>query len=91
VAIAHAGADGVEAARRAVPDAVFCDVGLPDVSGYAVARAFREDPALRAVFMVALTGYALPDDVERAREAGFDEHLAKPPAIARIDEILAKL
>jgi CheY-like chemotaxis protein len=38
---------------------------------------------------VALTGYALPEDLERARQAGFDEHLAKPPSMERLAQLLA--
>jgi two-component system CheB/CheR fusion protein len=59
------------------------------MDGYAVARAFRADEALRATRLVALTGYALPADVARAREAGFDEHLAKPPVMEKLEEALA--
>jgi two-component system CheB/CheR fusion protein len=48
------------------------------MSGYDVARALRADEALRDVPLVALTGYASPADVQRAADAGFDRHLAKP-------------
>jgi CheY-like chemotaxis protein len=46
-----------------------------------VARALRADPALRATPLVALTGYAGPEDRARALEAGFDRHLAKPTGL----------
>jgi len=48
------------------------------MDGYDVARAFRADETLRRTFLVALTGYALPEDNQRATEAGFQRHLAKP-------------
>ena len=35
-------------------------------------------PGLASTRLVAVTGYVLPDDIEKAREAGFDRHLAKP-------------
>jgi len=89
VEVAYLGADGIERARAWGPEVVLCDIGLPDVEGHEVARAFRGDPALRETFLVALTGYALPDDQRRAREAGFDEHLAKPPSMGRLAELLA--
>jgi len=38
---------------------------------------------------VALTGYALPEDLERAQAAGFARHLAKPPSLEKLGEILA--
>jgi signal transduction histidine kinase/ActR/RegA family two-component response regulator len=89
VEVAFLGVDGIERARAWGPDVVLCDIGLPDVAGHEVARALRGDPALRGTFLVALTGYALPDDQKRAREAGFDEHLAKPPTMGRLAELLA--
>jgi PAS domain S-box-containing protein len=89
VEVAYRGADGIAKARDWRPDVVLCDIGLPDINGHDVARAFRSDPLLRSVFLVALTGYALPADLERASEAGFNEHLAKPACIDRLKEVLA--
>lgn len=57
------------------------------MNGYDVARAIRADPALSKLPLIALTGYATPEDVSRAREAGFDLHLAKPLDV----EVLARL
>jgi len=44
---------------------------------------------LASTYLVALTGYALPEDLARAKEAGFDEHIAKPASLERIEEVLA--
>ena len=82
VKVARAGPEGVVAARASRPDVVVCDLGLPGMTGFDVARVLRADPALRGVRLVALSGYANPDDVERSMAAGFDVHLAKPPDIA---------
>jgi signal transduction histidine kinase/CheY-like chemotaxis protein len=89
VAVAHDGATALELARRFRPEVVLCDIGLPSTDGYAVARAFRADPELRSAHLVALTGYATPEDHLRAHEAGFDQHLAKPAPIEAIERILA--
>jgi signal transduction histidine kinase/CheY-like chemotaxis protein len=89
VQVASDGRTGVELVRRVRPDLVFCDIGLPDLSGYEVARALRGDEALRATRLVALSGYAQPEDRERSREAGFDAHLAKPPGIDAVNAVLA--
>ena len=43
------------------------------------------------MLLVALTGYALPEDLARATDAGFDQHLAKPPSIEALAEVLNKL
>jgi len=46
------------------------------MNGYAVARAFRADDALKHVVLIAVSGYTRAEDVQQAAEAGFDRHLA---------------
>jgi signal transduction histidine kinase/CheY-like chemotaxis protein len=89
VEAASGGRSGIELVQRVRPDIVFCDIGLPDMSGYEVARALRGDEALRPTRLVALSGYAQPEDRERSREAGFDAHLAKPPSVDAVNAVLA--
>jgi PAS domain S-box-containing protein len=91
VEVAHDGPGGLEKARRFKPEVVFCDIGLPGMDGYQVAKAFRADARLRDAYLVALTGFALPDDRAKARASGFDQHIAKPPALAKLREILAAI
>jgi signal transduction histidine kinase/ActR/RegA family two-component response regulator len=79
--LASDGQTAIALAREHRPEVIICDIGLPDISGYDLVRALRADPALEDTRMVALTGYAQPEDRERAREAGFDAHLAKPPSL----------
>ena len=62
------------------PSLVFLDVGMPGRSGYDVARALRAMPGGAALRIVAVTGWGQVEDRARTREAGFDEHLVKPPA-----------
>jgi PAS domain S-box-containing protein len=78
VRVARDGRSGLALARELAPDVVLCDIGLPDLDGYEVARTLRRDAALRSMRLVALSGYAQPEDRERALAAGFDVHLAKP-------------
>jgi PAS domain S-box-containing protein len=83
------GPAGLAAARRFRPDVVLCDIGLPGgMDGYAVARALRADPELRALRLIALTGYGQEDDQARSREAGFDLHLTKPVDPAALEKLL---
>jgi len=89
VAVAYTGLEGLEKARAFGPDIVFCDIGLPGMDGYQIAQAMRADPDLRSLVLVALTGYAGPEDVSRSREAGFDFHLAKPASLERVEQIVA--
>jgi len=77
-ALAHNGASALDMARRFNPDLVLLDIGLPDMDGYAVARAMRADPVLQQVVIIALTGWGSEEDRRRSREAGFDLHLIKP-------------
>jgi two-component system CheB/CheR fusion protein len=91
VEVAHSGPDGVERARSFHPDVVLCDIGLPGMDGYDVARAVRQDSALQSTFLVALSGYALPEDIERAAQAGFQHHLAKPPSVNALERVLSEL
>ncbi|BDG08969.1 hybrid sensor histidine kinase/response regulator [Anaeromyxobacter paludicola] len=88
VRVAHDGRAGLALARAWRPDVVLCDIGLPDLDGYELARALRADPALRGMRLVALSGYAQPEDRERALEAGFDAHLGKPAPPDAISEAL---
>jgi len=88
VRIAHDGAQALSAARDFEPDLAFLDIGMPKVHGYEVERRLREEPATRRTLLVALTGWSREDDRQRAKEAGFDRHLVKPPEPADIDRIL---
>ncbi|BDG08839.1 hybrid sensor histidine kinase/response regulator [Anaeromyxobacter paludicola] len=81
VRVARDGRSALELARALRPDVVLCDIGLPDMDGYEVARALRADEALGSARLIALSGYAQPEDRARAREAGFEAHLPKPPDI----------
>jgi CheY-like chemotaxis protein len=91
VEVAYTGTEGIEKVHRFRPEVVLCDIGLPGMDGYEVARAIRADSQLERVALVALTGYASPEDVTRALEAGFDRHLAKPPSIDKLEQLLSSL
>ncbi len=86
--IAYDGPSAIATAHATHPSAVLCDLGLPGLSGYDVARALRAAPGPR-VQLIAVSGYAQPDDVERATRAGFDAHVAKPPDPDAIERLLA--
>jgi PAS domain S-box-containing protein len=87
VEVAYDGPTAVEKARANPPNVVLCDIGLPGMNGYEVARALR-GPGSNGVQIFAVTGYAQPEDVQRAIEAGFDGHLAKPCDPEQIERLL---
>jgi CheY-like chemotaxis protein len=88
VDVAVDGPRAIAKAKERRPDLVLCDIGLPWLNGYQVAQLFRSDPKLRNVRLVAVTGYADPEDVQRAREAGFVGHIAKPPDRSALEKYL---
>jgi PAS domain S-box-containing protein len=88
VAVAYDGAAGLALARESRPDVVICDIGLPEMDGYGVASALRTDAGLRGLFLIALSGYALPEDLQRAAEAGFDRYIAKPPRLDLLEQLV---
>src|SRR6185369_9016693 len=89
VRVARDGRSGISLARELRPDVVLCDLGLPVVDGYEVARVLRRDAALRKTRLIALSGYVQAKDRQRAREAGFDAHVAKPPDLDELMQAIA--
>lgn len=90
VAVAHDGAQAVAVARAFQPDVVICDLSLPVMDGFDVARELRRHPTGARPRLIALSGYTLPDDVQRALEAGFDFHIAKPPDLDRLQQLVVQ-
>jgi PAS domain S-box-containing protein len=86
--IAHTGRDALAAAPGFAPDVVFLDIGLPDLSGYDVARQLRNMPAGEKALLVALTGWGTQEDRKRTSDAGFDRHLTKPAELTAVEELL---
>jgi len=87
----HEAADGERGLERAVavrPDIALIDVGLPGLDGYELARQIRASVGGVHIFLVAVTGYGDPDDLRRARAAGFDSHLVKPVDVKTLAGIL---
>jgi PAS domain S-box-containing protein len=85
--VAFDGPTAVDMARVNPPDLVLCDIGLPGMSGYEVAKALRATAA-DGLQVIAVSGYAQPEDVKRAMEAGFDGHVAKPCDPEKIEQLL---
>ncbi len=87
VRTAYGAEAALQIASTYAADLVLLDIGLPGMNGYEVARRLRANGTLS--HLVALTGYGQPEDVRRAREAGFDEHMVKPVDLDRLLETLA--
>lgn len=84
--VAYEGRAGLLAVQAFRPDLVLLDVGLPDISGYDVARAIRLLPEGRDVRVVAITGWGTR---ETPAAEGFDQHLIKPVGLAELRAVTA--
>lgn len=85
---AMSGGEALAEAARFQPDVVICDIGLPDISGYEVARALRSRHGSR-MYLAALTGWAQSADRARSFAAGFDQHLIKPASGRVLHAVIA--
>jgi signal transduction histidine kinase len=85
---AHDGRTGLEVALRQQPDVIVCDIGLPGLDGYEIARALRKVPHLRSL-LIAISGYGESADREKAKLAGFSHHMTKPADPLELAELIA--
>ena len=89
VSVARSGQAALEVAPKFLPDVVLCDVGLPGMDGYEVARRLRDIPECKDKILCALTGYTPSEaDNRRLPLAGFDHHFVKPVAIETLMALL---
>jgi two-component system, cell cycle response regulator len=75
---ARDGEEGLEAARRENPDLIICDIDIPNLNGYGVAKALKADPALNSIPLIAVTAFAMVGDKDKVLSAGFDGYISKP-------------
>jgi len=85
---AHDGRSGLDAALRHRPDVIVCDIGLPGLDGYEIARTLRKVPRLPSL-LIAVSGYGESADREKARLAGFSHHITKPADPLELADLIA--
>ena len=85
VRVAYDGDEAIRAADDFHPDVALLDIGLPGRDGYEVARHMRQERD-DDLMLIAVTGYASDEDVQRSREAGFDFHFGKPASLPALLE-----
>ncbi len=73
--------------------AILMDIQMPVMNGYEAARAIRalDDPELRSIPIIAMTANAFSEDIQAAKDAGMDSHIAKPIDIDKMMETLASI
>ncbi|HEY4079433.1 MAG TPA: ATP-binding protein [Burkholderiaceae bacterium] len=89
--VTYSGVDALRAAEEFSPDIVLCDLGLPGMDGYEVAKRLRAKPAHEATILVAVTGWGSEGDKRKSRNAGFNHHLVKPINFDEVEAILSQL
>jgi len=72
------GEEGLEVAGHEALDLILCDISLPGMDGYEVARRLGDHPDLGTIPLVAVTAMAMVGDRERVLAAGFDGYISKP-------------
>lgn len=85
----YTGRAGLAAFETFCPDLVILDIGLPDLSGYEVARAIRALPGGGRIHLVAATGWGTTEDRVLALAAGFDQHQLKPLDFVKLEQAIA--
>ena len=88
VRVLYSGPGAVEASVEYCPEVVVLDIGLPAMDGYEIARRVRQQPRLKDVRLIAVSGYGQDSDRERASAAGFDVYLVKPVKGDELQEAL---
>jgi signal transduction histidine kinase/CheY-like chemotaxis protein len=85
------GTTGVARAAQHLPGLVLVDMQLPDIDGLEVLERLRAHPATAALTIIALSANAIPDDIQRALQAGFDEYWTKPLDFAVFDRAMDRV
>jgi len=89
VRVAHRGRAALELAQTFRPDVAIIDIGMPDLSGYEIAKQLRRESWGTGICLIALTGWGQDDDRQRAKDAGFDRHMTKPVEAWALEELLS--
>ena len=91
VQLVHNGASVPPAVARHRPHAVLLDIGMPDRSGYDVAKELRAAYAAQCPVLIAVTGRASPADRDEARASGFKYYVTKPYNPGQLMRLLSTL
>jgi two-component system, cell cycle response regulator DivK len=78
LAEAETGEDGVRLARELRPDLILMDIQLPGINGITALGQIRQDPAIAATPVIAVTASAMTQDRQKIMAAGFDGYQSKP-------------
>jgi len=88
---AYNGQEGVEIARRELPDLIVMDLAMPEMDGWTASRLIRENPATAHIKILVVSVRSLIEDRRRALDAGCDAFITKPMSVANLTAQVAKL
>lgn len=83
--------EGIDTARREMPDIILMDLSLPELDGWSAAREIRADSVLANIPLIAVTGHTLAGDRRKAIDAGFDSYISKPINIHMFDSAVGEV
>ena len=89
ISSAKDGLEALEMAKRKRFSVYILDIGLPDLTGYDLAARLLALHGAERPLLIAVTGYSRPEDIAKAKAAGFDHHLAKPADIEELERIIS--
>jgi len=88
--VAHDGPSALVVAESFPADLALLDIGLPVMDGFELAKHLRALQHTANTYLVAVTGYGQSSDMQRSRNAGFNEHLVKPVGFDELEGVLAR-
>jgi two-component system cell cycle response regulator DivK len=80
------GYEALDALKEHRPDLIIMDIQLPEISGLEVTKRIKQDEALRAIPVIAVTAFAMKGDEEKIREGGCEAYIAKPISVVQFLE-----
>jgi CheY-like chemotaxis protein len=87
------GEDALSKIARDPPDVVLMDLSMPTLDGWEATRLIKSNPRTKEILVLVVTGFAMRNDLERARAAGADDVYTKPclpkDLVARVEGLLA--
>lgn len=76
--------EALQDCNETLPSLIFLDMDLPGTNGYEVMNSIRQEPPLSTLPVVALSGHAFSEDIDKAISTGFADYLTKPIDIGRL-------
>lgn len=80
--------DGIDIASRSRPDLILMDINLPGMDGYEALAVLQQGETTKNIPVIAVTAYAMQENIERGLEAGFAAYITKPVNMHELNRVL---